>query len=119
MKIYDYAKAKRLIEEAGEKLQSASLGMHEDWFWTADEIWADGTYKMELSDDVEIGGIKGSSWATPTLQLYFKDGSDLMKPCYTGESLPDIHTAQQRAFVTSSFGCLSSPCQDNITPLSE
>jgi hypothetical protein len=48
MKNYDFNKAKRLIEERKESIQSASLGMHEDWFWTAETVFENGVFKKEL-----------------------------------------------------------------------
>jgi len=84
MKNYNFNKAKQLIAENLENLESASLGMHEDWFWTAETVWENGEYKNELNDETTIGGIGGSSWATPTLQLLFKDGSEKMIECSVG-----------------------------------
>lgn len=45
MKYYDFKKAKKLVEEAKDSIESAALGMHEDWFWTATEILADGVLR--------------------------------------------------------------------------
>lgn len=152
MKYYDYKKARRLIEANKENLSSANLGMHEDWFWTAQPVWEDGEYKHDLPDDADerheafirekksgelnmfleekdsrgisklnpkffamgsytISGIYGSVWATPVIQLCFRDGSDKMIECHDGgvsdgESLIEL-------------GCLSGPVQDEITPISE
>lgn len=53
MKNYDYQKAKHLINESKDCLQSATLGMHEDWFWTAETIFEDGKFKKELSDNAD------------------------------------------------------------------
>ena len=110
MKLYDFNKAKQLIEANRDNLSEASLGMHEDWFWTADTIFEDNEFVKELNDNTEIGGINGSRWATPTLQLKFKDDTDKMIPCYTGESCGEPNT--------NFLGVLSSPVQQNITPLS-
>lgn len=112
MKNYNFNKAKQLIAENLENLESASLGMHEDWFWTAETVWENGEYKNELNDETTIGGIGGSSWATPTLQLLFKDGSEKMIECSEGETDNDKPSFLQ-------LGVLSQPVQDNITPLSE
>lgn len=112
MKNYNFNKAKQLIAENLENLESASLGMHEDWFWTAETVWGNGEYKNELNDETTIGGIGGSSWATPTLQLLFKDGSEKMIECSEGETDNDKPSFLQ-------LGVLSQPVQDNITPLSE
>ncbi len=81
MKNYNFNKAKQLIAENLENLESASLGMHEDWFWTAETVYLNGEYKNELNSDTTIVGIGGNSRATPTLQLLFKDGSEKMIEC--------------------------------------
>ena len=151
MKYYDYKKAKKLIEANRENLSSAALGMHEDWFWTAETIWENGEYKKELPDDADerheafitarkagmsmfleekdehglrglnpeytamasytIGGICGSDWATPVIQLCFNDGSDKMIECH------DSGTSDGESPI--ELGCLSGPVQDNITPITE
>lgn len=139
MKNYDFKKAKSIIAEHSTDIESASLGMHEDWFWTAETIWEGGKFKRELPEDAEsiftqyaerrksgmslldeesrqydnilIAGIYCSYWATPTLQLTFKDGSDKMIPCFTGDS-----DGEQPAGL---LGCMSARVQANIAPLSE
>jgi hypothetical protein len=54
VKYYDYNKVRELIA----KLQpdEASLGMLEDWWWTAETIYVDGQYKKPLpeGDIIEI-----------------------------------------------------------------
>ena len=84
MRTYDFLKAKQLISENAENLVSASLGMHEDWCWTAETIWENGEYKSNFPTDEEtlekhkIAGINGSTWATPTMStsvtFFFKAG---------------------------------------------
>ena len=109
MKTYDFNKAKSLIENT-PNVESASLGMHEDWFWTAETVYEEGKFTIELNDDTQIGGINASKWATPTLQLCFSDGT---------EKMIEISVGQNDEDKPSSFhlGVLSQPCQDNITPL--
>lgn len=152
MKSYDFKKAKAIIEENKDILESASLGMHEDWYWTAETIWEDGEFKRELLDNSEeleelfiakskeglrmlsntkdenglseinadykkysahrIAGLYSSGWATPTIQLIFKDGSEKMMPCHNnGES--------NGTKPTMLHGVLSGPVQETITPLSQ
>ena len=53
MKTYDFSKAKQLISENAENLVSASLGMHEDWAWTAQIIWENGEFKHELPENAD------------------------------------------------------------------
>lgn len=87
MKTYDYKKAKKYIEEHKDEIQMAALGMDEDWFWTAQSVFEDGKFTVNLDDDsLFIGGINGSYWATPTLEVFFKDGTHKKFNCYQGES---------------------------------
>jgi hypothetical protein len=146
MKYYDYKKAIDLIEKHKDEISSASLGMHEDWFWTAQTIWENGEPKRQFPDNPKavydeyckaiksgvslfsdeihrfdpclVGGIYGSAYATPTLQLEFKDGSDKMIPCFwqEGDDMPLGEKVEKMVAFTS--GCLSGPVQENITPLS-
>lgn len=39
-KEYDFLKAKQIIEDNQKTLVEASLGMQEDWFWTAENSLA-------------------------------------------------------------------------------
>lgn len=153
MKTYDFVKAKQLIEQNKEQLLSASLDMHEDWFWTAETVWTiEEGYIHNLPDNADelhesfikarkeglsmflkekdkngfsksnpdydkytthmIGGIYGSSWATPTLQLLFNDGNDKMLEVYKGES-------DEIKYSNDGLGCLSGPVQNNITPITK
>lgn len=140
MKKYNFKKAKELIEKYRDTLVSATLGMHEDWFWTAETIFENGEYKRELPDNADeiyenfikarkegmsllsedvapyrekilIAGIYGSYWATPTINLKFTDDSSKMIPCHDGGETTGESPIE--------LGVLSGPVQDNITPLSE
>jgi hypothetical protein len=50
MKYYNYKLAKELIAKHSKKLARATLGMREDWFWTAETIWEHGKYTKPLFD---------------------------------------------------------------------
>lgn len=77
MKKYDYKKAYNYIESHKEEISEVSLGIHEDWFWTAEAVWKNGKYEVDLlSTNLKIAGIFGSKWATPVMQVEFKDGSE-------------------------------------------
>ena len=84
---YDYKLAYYYIEGNKDKIESAYLGMHEDWWWTASVIFENGEYQVDLNDeDLVIAGISGSYWATPTMEVNFKDGSTKTFKCCEGES---------------------------------
>jgi hypothetical protein len=110
MKKYDFAKARDLIESEKEILASASLGMHEDWFWTAETIWKNGKYAVNLATVAKIAGISGSSWATPVIKLEYNDGRERFLECFKGES-----TGTKPDFL--ELGVLSGPLQDLIAPI--
>ena len=104
MKYYDFKKAERLIQMKAGQLQSASLGIEEDWFWTAESVFSDSRITVEFDKITEVAGIRGSSWATPVLYLEYKDGREEFVPCYTGES--------SETNPNWSLGCLSGPAQE-------
>ena len=110
MKNYDFDKVKRIIEKA-ENLKEASLGMHEDWSWTAETVFENGEFTQTLKEGTEIGGITGSTWATPTLQLIFDDEEEKMIEVSSGEN--------SKSSPPSFLGPISQHVQDNIAPLSE
>lgn len=110
MKMYDYENAKKLVQKYSDTLEVACLGMAEDWFWTAEEIYADGRFVYDLSEKPEIGGICGSSWATPSLYLKFKDGREEIMDCCIGESTGEIPE-------WFSYGELSRPVQEFVESL--
>jgi hypothetical protein len=85
MKKYDYAEAKKLIELNRADIAEASLGMAEDWSWTAATVFEGDAFTLDLDKEPAIAGITGSSWGTPTLSLTFKDGHRDNIPCFTGE----------------------------------
>jgi hypothetical protein len=83
MKNYDFKQAKDFIKLAKKDgLVEAVLGMKEDWYWTADTVWKDGKYVKKLNKKTEIGGIQRSNWATPMLQLKYKNGTIMQLNCF-------------------------------------
>lgn len=107
MKQYNFKKAKEIIEFNSEKLESATLGLHEDWFWTAEEVWSrDKKFIKKLNSKTLIGGITGSFWATPTLSLQFIDGEER-----TVEVSLGINDGDRPIWF--ELGCISSEVQAN------
>ena len=76
---YDFIKAKETIEQDTDFdfIESASLGMEEDWSWTAETVYQKGAgFVTDLAKIKEIAGISGSTWATPLLQICYVDGEE-------------------------------------------
>ena len=83
---YDFKSAKEFIELHKEHISEASLGMHEDWSWTAETVFEDGEFTKDLDKISEIAGIGGSHWATPTLEIIYKNGDHETKSCFIGKT---------------------------------
>jgi len=112
MKTYDFKKAKKLIGYHADDILSASLGMHEDWYWTAETVWEDGKYIKDLDKSPNICGIKESRWATPTLTLDFKDGTERSFECFIDDDIEDKPSEVGDIIRNGlGFGVLSGPAQ--------
>jgi len=112
MKTYNYKKAKQVIENNKDKIKEASLGMKEDWYWTAETIYSDGEFKKNLDDnDLLLGGIDGSGWATPALLVEYKDGKEIFIDMYIDDGSPEKHGFRM------PFGPLSGPAQNSISDI--
>ena len=79
MKNYDYEKAIEIMRK--EKVRKASLGMFDDWFWTAEELTISRLKKMK-NGITKLAGIEGSDWATPVLRITNKDGTTKEFDCF-------------------------------------
>lgn len=112
MKTYDYELAKKIVDtfDSLNVLSSACLGMQEDWFWTAETIFENNLLIKELNEDTKIGGITGSSWATPVIKLELKSGEIEVFECFKGDWESDIDFRLQK---TKDWvnGCMSVPAQ--------
>jgi len=111
VKRYDFEKAKSIVESRKDEIIEASLGMYEDWFWTAETVYENGKWKRTLKKGDKIAGIDGSYWATPALMIQLKNGETECYPCYTGKGSRDMPPFPM------SFGVLSGPVQDRMPPL--
>jgi len=105
-KTYDFEKAKKIIAEQRDKIKSASLGMGEDWGWTAIEIYVDGKFTKELKKGTVIAGITGSCWATPVLQINYKDESEKDFDCYIDDG-EEPNEERKIMVQTTGQGCLT------------
>lgn len=108
-KYYNFILAKQIINST-KNLQSASLGIHEDWFWTADKVYDHKKgFLIELNQDTKIGGLVGSRWGTPVPNLTYQDETVRTIQCFTGEPTDTLEKIEQEMFWAS--GCLSEPIQ--------
>jgi len=162
MRNYDYDLAKRIVEKLSDLdvLVEASMGMHEDWFCTAQTIWEDGEWKVELmsnedADKMNIefiearknglsrfledrdeetglpkfnpeydkyeaclfGGLRGSDWATPVIQVELTTGETKTFNCFLdlGDDNRDPLDKKLEAIskeMMFASGCLSKPVQE-------
>lgn len=112
---YDFKLAKLIIDtHVGLGIVvSASLGMREDWFWTAESVWENGEYTKDLDTVTEIAGITSSYWATPIIKIETDKGDTIAFNCHNGISTADELTKIEQSAMWSS-GCLSGPCQNYI-----
>lgn len=122
MKYYNYELAKKLIEKLAELgvLKEASMGIHEDWFWTGQTIWQNGEYQtqyslvtngyelIDLDKKPELGGLTGSKWGTPVLQIIYTDDTMKVFNCYTGEHTLDV-VERLEIEIRDTSGVISEP----------
>lgn len=112
MKYYDGQKIQEYIRTHSGELISVEIGMLEDWGWTAEEVWRNGEFlRKDLNERfIEVVGIDGSYWATPTLFAKFSDGrgdwASVYWEDYDEASAEDIQRMKQFARATAFDGSL-------------
>lgn len=108
MKRYSTKKISKIIKYYRKRgLIEASIGMVEDWFWTASTIYKDDNIKKDYLKDLHP---LYSTWATPIIELRFNNRTILME-CYRGQS-KDI---KPEWFNTN--GCMAKPVQEHINSI--
>lgn len=112
MRMYDFELAKNIIDTFKDLnvLDKVYLGMQEDWSWTAQCVFEYNEFITELNSETKIGGINGSSWATPIIELELTNGETETFECFKGEWTKDIDFRLQKAKDWVN-GCISLPCQ--------
>lgn len=66
-KFYSYSKIVEFISKYKNDADIVVVGIEEDWNWTAERVWdCQNGLRLKDEDVVEIAGIGGSSWGTPT-----------------------------------------------------
>lgn len=109
MKKYDAQFIKDYINKHKEEIKRVECGMREDWSWTSFEVYENGCcyskYDWE-NISFKISGIEGSTWATPVMHIYLKDGARLIVPCFykDGEKVSDIQIKEQMELTKATGG---------------
>ena len=84
MKHYNAKFIKEYIEDYNEQIDRVDCFMREDWSRTCDTVFKNGEFCKGFdwkSNYLEVAGITGSTWATPTMEVAFKDGRTEMIEC--------------------------------------
>lgn len=83
MKLYDAKFIKEFIEKNKDEIDCVSCGMKEDWFLTGETVFEKGKFLFEFENkEIKLAGIKGSFWATPVMEVLYKNGETHIIPCY-------------------------------------
>lgn len=103
---YDYKNIKRFIQMHSDLIDHVELGMAEDWAWTLKTVYENGRFLLNLDEKPPIAGIQGSSWATPVMDVSYKDGCQETKNAFVGEVTPENRP------IWFSLGGISQEIQD-------
>lgn len=109
MKKYDTSFIKQYIEEHKSEIESVDCGMREDWSWTAETVFENGEYSSDYDwnkENISVAGISGSTWATPIMEISFKDGRTEIVNCYINDGKKENarRIAEQKAFAIATGG---------------
>ena len=115
-KIWENGEYKRDLPDNADELQSNLEEARKNGLsMFLDKKNDDGFYKSNPEYDKYtthlISGIYGSGWATPVIQLCFKNGTEKMIECHNGGEI-----TMSRPI--GLLGELSAPVQEQITPIS-
>lgn len=118
MKKYNTVFIKNYIEEHKGEIESVQCGMREDWNWTAETVFENGQYSMDYdwnSENISVAGISGSTWATPIMEILFKDGRREILDCYKDDEEQEdaSYIARQKAFARATGGMDYRGLEDN------
>lgn len=107
MKYYDAKLIKGFIEKNKDDIDCVSCGMKEDWSWTAVEVFKNGEILFDLgTKTIILAGIDGSYWATPVMEVVYKNGETHIIPCYFEDSktVDDFEIEEMKSFTIMTGG---------------
>ena len=81
----DFKKAYQIIENGKDNIDYVIGGLAEDWGYTKGTIFMNGKYVKEDKDDFETPYFS-SYWATPAIEINYKNGESKMIECYKKSS---------------------------------
>ena len=88
MKCYDAQMIKNFIENNREDIAAVACGMKEAWSWTAQTVYINNEYNVDLSGKtVDIAGKYFSTWATPIMSVRYKNGRFEDVECYYDDGI--------------------------------
>lgn len=82
MRVFDWERCAKFIKENKEHISSIAAGLTEDWGYTGGLIYHDGDIVLEENTYVWLS----STWATPTMVIQYKDGTEEEMSCYIMEN---------------------------------
>lgn len=111
MKHYSTQIIREFTETHKNDIDTVECGMREDWSWTAETVYSNGDYDIDMNGtSVTIAGIDGSYWATPIMEVTYKDGRREIVDCYLSDndtaSSEEISRMKQTAIMTGGMDCL-------------
>ena len=109
MKHYDTKFIREYIEKNKEKIENVDCFMREDYRWTCDTVFSDGEFCKGFNwkdKYLEVAGITGSTWATPTMEVEFKDGKIEKMECWIedGKIASKERILEQKMFAAATKG---------------
>ncbi len=111
MKKYDYNLIKKIVDTftSVTEVESVSMGFHEDWFWTAETIYENGGFTERFLWEKSAGGVNGSTWATPVIEIELATGETHIFNCYESDSIESDIFKTISNMALFSGGVLSGP----------
>ena len=109
MKHYNTKFIREYIEQHKEQIESVDCFMREDYDWTCETVFEDCEFCKGFNwkdDYLRVAGITGSTWATPTMEVEFKDGRTEIIECWIddGERASERQLREQKAFAAAAGG---------------
>lgn len=109
MKKYCTKLIKEYVEKNNDVIESIYCGMREDWSWTAELIYENGEFLSDYNwnnENISVAGISGSTWATPVMEILFKDGRSKIISCWEDDKVEENEDRirQQKMFASETGG---------------